>query len=129
MTARRGRMAPSILFYRLVAGEVEVAAVGRIGGLARRKRGIELDAVAFEPLEHRDALFAERAQGRRRNRIADLPAQILVHRLGRVVVPGGLLIARASAGIIHAAALRACASALEPIGGNGLRARPRRLDR
>ena len=122
-------MRAGILLNRLVARIVKVVAVGGIRSLTRRHGGIEFDAERFQPLDHRDALIAEAAQRRIADRVADLVPQVLVHRIGRVVVAGGLLIARAAARVYDAAAFGARAAAAESIGDDHRRAGARRLDR
>src|SRR5271168_3196060 len=104
MAARGGRMRAGVLLNGLIARVIEVEAVGRVGSFPWRDGGIEFDSERLQPGEQRSALIAEAAQGRVSDRVGDLMPQIFVHRVGRVVVAGRLLLGRAAARVNDAAA-------------------------
>ena len=83
----------------------------------------------IERFDHLDAMIAKAAQRCGRDRATDFDAQVFVHRVGGVVVAGGLLESSAAARIHDAATLGARAASMKAVGDDNVTARIGSLDR
>src|SRR5690606_14276749 len=96
----------------LVAREVEVVPVGRVGGLVGRNARAELCPLLLEPRNHGGALLAEAPEGRVVDSVAHLLYEVVIEVVWAVVVAGLALLRCAAARVDDAARERAGTAAV-----------------
>ncbi len=101
--------------HHFVAREVEVAAVGRVRGLLQWHRCVEARPVLLEPREIGSAVATKAMQRLVGDDAVHLSAEIVEHRLWRVLEAGAALVGGAASRVDHAAGQRAGTAAFETI--------------